>query len=339
MARSLRIDVEDGWYHITARGVERRVIFGDDRECEHFLELLGEMLERYGVEVHAYVLMGNHYHLLIRTPKANASRALQWLNVSYSVWHNLRRGRVGPVYQGRFKSALIDGNGSWLLIASVYLHLNPVRVKRFGLGKAGKKAEGRGYTMADKETIDKRLNALRSYRWSSYGAYTGYGEGLDWLITQGILNRGGGRKKYRQYVESYIRQGEKESEFERIKAGVILGSKRFVEEAKRLIKRISREQPDRKAVIGMVPFEKIVLKVERKSGQKWNKFADRYGDIWRDMVLYLARKRSGLTLREIGKKAGGLEYKAVSIAVSRFASRLKTDKGLSVKVAECIKQL
>ena len=82
MARPVRVDVEGGWYHVTARGIERRAIFEDGREYEHFVELLPEMSERYGVEIHAYVLMVNHYHLLIRTPRANASAAIQWLNVS-----------------------------------------------------------------------------------------------------------------------------------------------------------------------------------------------------------------------------------------------------------------
>ena len=62
MARPLRIDVEDGWYHVMSRGIERRCIFVDDSYCRHFLDLLGEMSARYGVEVHAFVLMGNHYH-------------------------------------------------------------------------------------------------------------------------------------------------------------------------------------------------------------------------------------------------------------------------------------
>jgi len=77
MARPIRVDVEGGWYHITARGTERRTVFQDNRDHERFLELLAEMRRRYAVDVHAYALMGNHYHLLIRTPRANASAALQ----------------------------------------------------------------------------------------------------------------------------------------------------------------------------------------------------------------------------------------------------------------------
>ena len=93
--------MEGGWYHVTVRGIERRAIFKDKRDHGHFLELLEEMSERYGVEVHAYALMGNHYHLLLRTPRANASVALQWLNVSYSVWFNKKRERAGHVFQGQ----------------------------------------------------------------------------------------------------------------------------------------------------------------------------------------------------------------------------------------------
>mgnify|MGYP003339649998 FL=1 len=91
MARPLRIDVAGGWYHVTARGIERRVIYRDDRDREHFLELVAEAVTRFGVVLHGFVLMDNHYHLVVETPTANLSAAMQWLNVSYSVWFNQRR--------------------------------------------------------------------------------------------------------------------------------------------------------------------------------------------------------------------------------------------------------
>lgn len=168
MARPLRIDIEDGWYHVTARGIEQRPIFLGKGYHLHFLELLEEMSERYRVGVHAYVMMDNHYHLLIQTPDANTSQALQWLNVSYSAWFNAKRGgRVGHVFQGRFKSKLIDNNGSWLLIASTYLHLNPVRVASMGLEKNANRAESHGLRKASKEEIKGRLEKLKNYPWSS----------------------------------------------------------------------------------------------------------------------------------------------------------------------------
>lgn len=99
MARPLRIDVKDGWYHTMSRGIEGREIFCEDRYYEHFLELLEEMTGRYAVQVHACALLGNHYHLILRTPQANASAAMQWLNVSY--W-----GRPLALYIARKRSGL-----------------------------------------------------------------------------------------------------------------------------------------------------------------------------------------------------------------------------------------
>ena len=93
MARPLRIELAGGKYHLTSRGNERRNVFRDDRDRTRFLELLGELPERFGTLLHAYTLMDNHYHLVIETPEPNLSRAGHWLNVSYSVWFNLRHGR------------------------------------------------------------------------------------------------------------------------------------------------------------------------------------------------------------------------------------------------------
>ena len=112
MTRPVRVNVAGGWYHITNRGNNRGRIYGDRRDHEHFLELIQQMREMFRVKVYAYVLMGNHYHLLIKTPEGNASRAIQWLNVSYSVWFNRRHGCSGHVFQGRFKGILVEGRRS-----------------------------------------------------------------------------------------------------------------------------------------------------------------------------------------------------------------------------------
>ncbi|MBU0678868.1 MAG: transposase [Verrucomicrobia bacterium] len=98
MARPLRVQIRDGWYHVMSRGIERRVIFrgkGDRKRC---LEILEESVGRFNIRVHAYVLMDNHYHLLVQTPDANLSRAMQWINQSYSAWFNARHNRIGPLF-------------------------------------------------------------------------------------------------------------------------------------------------------------------------------------------------------------------------------------------------
>jgi REP element-mobilizing transposase RayT len=339
MARPVRIDVEGGWYHVTARGIERRPIFLGEAYGRHFYELLGEMTERYALGVHAYVLMGNHYHLLIQTPQANASRALQWLNVSYSAWFNRKQERVGHVFQGRFKSVLIDGNGSWLLDASAYVHLNPVRLQTLGLGQHRRRVEARGLRPPAKETIRQRLAVLRKTPWNSYRDYVGYAKPPDWLTRGEILSRAGGEKAYRRYVESFITRGFEPELCNELKTQVIFGSRAFEDRMKKRAGRLTKEQPDRKQVLRVVTFDQIVRAVEDVKGEKWDAFRDRYGDWGRDLVLYLARRRSGLTLREIGEKAGGIEYKTVSRAVVCFGERLRNHRKLARLVARLLEDL
>ena len=100
MARPLRVDVVDGIYHVVSRGNDRQAIFTDDKERLHFLAIVAAAQGRFGLRIHAYVLMDNHFHLVLCTPEANLSRALQWIKTSYSMWFNRRHGRVGPLFQG-----------------------------------------------------------------------------------------------------------------------------------------------------------------------------------------------------------------------------------------------
>lgn len=331
--------MKDGWYHVTARGLERRSIFRTDRDNEHFLELLEEMSERYAVEVHAYCLMTNHYHLVIRTPRGNASNAIQWLNVSYSVWFNRKRERVGHVFQGRFGSILIDGDGSWALNASVYIHLNPIRVAEEGLGKRQNKAEGLGLSVAGREEIRRRLKKLREHRWSSYRTYAGYAKAPGWLRTEELLRRGDGTRAYRRYVQQHVTRGAEPAGYEDLRGRLVLGARELHDKAMRLVKRVSKEQPQRRWLLRVLPVEQIVALVEKKRGLAWDTLRDIHGDWARDLVLYLARKRSGLTLSQIGAELGMPEYKAVGKAVQRFEKSLANDASRRRLVTECMNDL
>jgi len=99
MARALRIHISGAWHHVTARGNERRAIFRGEADLARMLAVLGEMAERFRVQIHGYVLMENHYHLIIETPEGNLSRAMQWLNGAYSTWFNRRHRRSGHLMQ------------------------------------------------------------------------------------------------------------------------------------------------------------------------------------------------------------------------------------------------
>ena len=339
MARPVRVDVANGWYHITARGIERRAIFADERDHIHFLELLPALRERYGLEIHAYVLMSNHYHLLIRTPRANASAAIQWLNVSYSVWFNRRRGRVGHVFQGRFASVLIEGDGAWCLAASVYLHLNPIRTKSAGLGKASNRAEARGLAPLAREAVQRRLKQLQDCPWSSYGAYAGCRPAPDWLTTEVLLARSGGHQAYRRYVRQFVARGACPEGLEGLGLRLALGSAAFLEQMKGWVGRVTKEQPARQQVLKRVTVAQVVALVERQRGEAWAEFAQRHGDWGRELVLYLARQRTGLPLKEIGTALGIGEYKTVGKAVERFTVALHEDSAKRRLTKECLREL
>src|SRR5687767_2263283 len=174
MPRLLRVDHPGLWHHLTARGNEQRAVFRDQRDREHFVGLLGDWVDRFEVRLHAYVVMDNHYHLLAQTTTANLSRAMQWLNVSYIVWFNRRHQRVGHLFQGRFKSIVVDPQ-RWALGLSRYIHLHPVRVGRFKWDKSAQRRRREGFNeKPSSEMVQARLEELRRFRWSSYRAYAGY---------------------------------------------------------------------------------------------------------------------------------------------------------------------
>ena len=125
MARPLRIEYSGAWYHVMNRGAGHREIYSDDVSRRRFLMLLDDINERYDVEIHAWCLMSNHYHLLVCTPKPNLGRAMRHVDGVYAQWWNRHRGTDGPLFRGRYKAILVDSN-SYLLQLSRYIHRNPL---------------------------------------------------------------------------------------------------------------------------------------------------------------------------------------------------------------------
>jgi putative transposase len=328
MARPLRIERAGGWYHITARGNERREIFYQDSDRRHFLELLEAMVEMFRVRLHAYVLMSNHYHLLLAIQRTNLSAAIQWLNVSYSVWFNRRHGRSGHLFQGRFKSVLVERE-SWGLEVSRYIHLNPVRVVRLGLGKSQRQhSRAVGVEKIEPEPIRQRVQALRRYRWSSYRAYIGAARIPSWLRTGEVLELGGKERqaaeRYREYCEEAICQGIQLSPWDHVIGQAVLGTERFVARAAASVGQAEGGRRLRK----QQGLEAVIAAVERVTGEKWEAFRDRHGDAGRDLVLWLGRKQCELSHRELSQKAG-IAYASAATAVRRFSARAETDREIA----------
>ena len=181
MARPIRVEFAGAAYHVTARGNERREIFRDDTDRLRFLQTVGEACDRFGILVHAYCLMPNHYHLLLSTPRANLSRAIGWVQTAYCVRFNRRHGRVGHLVQGRFKAHVIDADAYAKRLVR-YVHLNPVRPR-----------DRRRPIPAE------RREFFEQYLWSSHRAYAGTArkaESPGWLCTEWLSywDDGSGRR-------------------------------------------------------------------------------------------------------------------------------------------------
>ena len=153
MARPLRIEYPGASYHVMNRGNRGEDIFLTDKDRKVFLQVLADSCETYRIKLITYVLMDNHFHLLIQTPQANQSEFMRHFLVTYTVRFNRRNGRTGHVFQGRFKSLLVDAD-EYLLPLSRYIHLNPIRTNRF------KNAD-----------LPTKTAYLKKYLWSTFPGY------------------------------------------------------------------------------------------------------------------------------------------------------------------------
>jgi hypothetical protein len=286
---------------VTARGNERKAIFRTEADRRHFLALLGTLAERFGVLVHAYVLMDNHFHLLLETPEANLSRAMQWLGVSYSQWFNRRHRRVGAFELGKGQRA----------------------VSRAGLAAP-----------PSPELVGERLRQLRAYPWSSYRGYAGYGAAPAWVCPEPLARLCGGRKDaarrqaLRKYTEQAVRQGAVERPWDRLVAGLVLGTAAFARNLRRSVVGNPREQSQLQRLVPPVSWARIIAVVEPAKRERWREFSGRHGDWGRDVALRLGRGAGRLRLAQLVELAGGMDYVAMGQAVSRFSKRLLKEPAL-----------
>lgn len=321
-----------GWYHVTARGNNRAPLFRDDADRQRFLALLAELPERFSVGVHAFVLMNNHYHLILRTAEPNLSHAISWLNVSHSGWFNSRHHQVGHVFQGRFKSQVIEDIAGVCEVAR-YIHLNPIRLKGLQLGKSEVRRQKTAAAIdPGVALVAERLRVLAEYRWSSWRVYQGADSAPLWLDTSVIGAGCGGRGRVAQqaavraYTEAPVREGHLESPWARLVGGLVLGTEDF---AQQLIKgrRVDpSEQTEARRLRRRVDWERVVAAAEKERGRKWSEMLALHGDWGRDGALYFAVRHGGLRLAEVLQKLPELKYAAAAQAVKRFKSALATDR-------------
>ncbi len=308
MARQWRIEYPGALYHVLSRGNGGQDIFFTDDDRYLFLALLEELSERFNVEVFAYVLMDNHYHLLLKTVDGNLSKAMQWFGTTYTRKFNLSNHIGGHLFQGRFKSIIIQ-NDAYLLRASYYIHRNPLRAKI--------------------------VERLADYPWSSHRFYAYKKKSPAWLLTQTILNQLSGTDHHRAYRNKVQQYSEEEGSFlEDVKHGLIYGSQDFVNELKdRFLKDGKNvELPQHNSLFSEFNPELLLNKASKMLGfdleaaKTAKKIAPGEKDK-RDLLIYLLWKTGRLSNKEIGFYFG-LSYSAISRRVTIFHDRISDEHKL-----------
>jgi len=307
MSRPLRIEYENAYYHVVNRGRGRRLIYPDTPYYQDYLQCLAEVNSRFGVEVHAYCLMGNHYHLLLKTPQGNLSRAMRHIDGVYTQRHNRRKKTDGPLFRGRYKAIVIDAS-AYLLQVSRYIHRNPIELK------------------------SPLVKDLITYPWSSYAAYLNRDPAPDWLYCDTVYGELGSHHKYNAYCR-YVENGndrETDEFYQRKNIPSIWGTKTFKENAMAQATATDQEV-NKKGLQTIVPMDQVIHRVakyyqlptqeiriaKRGKGMK---------QIPRWIAMKLCQEKSSAKLQDIAKVFNVTHYSTVSQTVARLNQLLKEDK-------------
>lgn len=311
MARPIRIEYPDAYYHITSRGNAREKIFQTHQDYDGFLKVLALGVEKYNINLIGFVLMPNHYHLIIQTPRGNLSAFMRYLNGNYTQQYNRNHKRVGHVLQGRYKGILVEDD-SYLLELIRYVHLNPCRAK----------------------IVDK----VDQYKYSSHQAIIDQKKRKEWgkwydavaILEQFGSSEKQATEKYREYLADGLR-GTQDSPLKQAHFGFILGSESLVIWVQKnfLEKKEDRELLGLRKIQEVIKPEMIIRTVANKMKvseecivtQKRGRSAQNPA---RGLAMFLIHKNCEMTQRDMGRLFGGISNIGVSVALRRFEGLLKT---------------
>lgn len=323
MARPLRIQYAGAFYHVMNRGNSRQDVFLTDSDRSSFLGGLADSCETFGVRLIVYVLMPNHFHLVVQTSQANLSEFMRHLLVTYTVRFNRKRNRTGHVFQGRYKSLIVEQD-EYLLPLTRYIHLNPVRTDRF-------------------KAADRKIKAeyLNGYRWSSLPGYC-YVRKREKSLDYGWLldayfggDSHGGRRRCKEYVFQGL-AAEIKNPFENVTHQSVLGTDDFVEWIKgHLPSGKEREIPSLRKLRRALPIEKIIQEIGKARGVEAKTLLGRNAKTktLRQMAMELCYRFGRTTQNEIGQ-AFGVDYSTVSQNRKRLKQKLLSGKSLRKEFQE-----
>jgi len=312
MPRPLRIQYPDAWYHVMNRGRRGEKIFENKEDYRSFVDLLEELSEVFNVNIAAYCLMSNHYHLLVQTPDTNLSRSMRHLNSVYTQRYNRRHGSDGRLFRGRYKSIVVESE-SYALELVRYIHRDPLEA---GI-----------------------VNTLQEYPWSSHKPYLSDAKKWKWLHKDHILELFSKSKpeSIRRYKRFVLKESPEEINriFRRKKLPSVLGSKGFVAwvKGKFFTLKDVGEVPETKRLAPDVGKIKSLV-CETYKIKEDDLYVTRRGffNEPRNVAVYLIRRLRNDTLKEVGKQMGIEKYSTVSSIVERVKSQMKADGGLQKRV-------
>ncbi|MFC3031026.1 transposase [Pseudoalteromonas fenneropenaei] len=280
MSRPLRLQFAGALYHVTSRGNERKTIYRDEDDFARFLAVLTSVCERFNWVIHSYCLMTNHYHLLVETPDANLAKGMRQLNGVYTQQFNRKYQRVGHLFQGRYKSILVDKD-SYLLELCRYIVLNPVRAKGM-------------------------VDSPADWPWSSYQDAIGVRASPDWLATDALLLQfAKSRKVAIKRYSDFVAQGLGVDVWQNLKNQVFLGSSEFVKQ------HLKTAEEDADLTLSEVP-----KKQKRASAVPLSHFKQTYQDDPKQGMVK-AYLEGQYAMSEIAQ-VFGVHYSTVSRAVARY---------------------
>jgi putative transposase len=251
MTRPLRIEYPGAFYHIMNRGQSGRKIFLEDQGRQSFLDLLTDIVRLWKVEIFAYCLMDNRYHLLLSTPAGVLSRPMRHLDGIYTQRFNRLHHRDGRLFRGRYKAILVDAEEYFLSVVR-YIHKNPL-----GAGLVS--------------DIDR-------YRWSSHRGYLNKTQCPEWLDTRSVLSRFGGVRAYQRFMHGEVEEEIKEF-YEGQYQKPVLGSEEFIGRVKERLggkARVEQEKPESRRIFGL-DLEEVVETTAREYGKAVEELSDEGG--------------------------------------------------------------
>ncbi|MGQ9618407.1 MAG: hypothetical protein ACUVUG_05530 [Candidatus Aminicenantia bacterium] len=301
MARPLRIEIEGGVYYVFSKAIERKHLFKDRKDFLMFVSFLKESKERFGLIIYAYALIRDSYYLVIETPIGNLSRAMHYLNTTYTVYYNNKYSRNGPLFRGRYKSYIVDKE-TFLPELTRYIHLIPY--------------------------LEGESKRPQRYPYSSLSDYL-HPKKDEFIDVMAVLNffsrrKRDAMKKYKEFIEEGIR-GKLVNPLDFVSGRTVIGAPEFAEELKNKI----WKGKEKILIEKMIEPEKIIEIVCRFFRTGFSELKKRRKkDFRRQSLIFLLSRKSGLKLQDIGELFG-IGYSAVSQSINKFKQELEQDRELA----------